>query len=424
MRLFLLACFCLMLPGMSLRAQTDFGVITADSIGGLVPMHMLDGACGAFHPQGALMATETGLHNLATGTQRIDISDVEDRIYGSPYFSPDGRWLVMGDSIYAVDSGTVLYQFERPDLQNVYFSDNGRYAHSYDISFDTQTWLTIDTTELPDFVLFGSYDGERRAGIDFKTGNGIPRYLSGGEAYHVQVDEGIYELSTGELILLPDDLSNPALLESGVFSPDDSLFFTGGEGLEEYLVYHVPSFELAYEMSFDAGHSGRLSIAFSPDSQYFAEQDEGVYLAETGELLFEIAGNPVFSPDSTVVGTGDGLYRLPDGEQIMAFEDGVLIQDFTLDSRLVAISPGGVFDLVTGEQNLDTGEDISEMFFSADDSLIYRRASVESAFVHNTATGAIMLPLPSGNIMLSKDERFIGLTIEDSCQVFGIPPAY
>ena len=419
MRLFVLACVFLLLPGMVVSAQTDFQVITAESISELVPIQNFDGACEVFHPQGALVATHTGLYNLANGTQRIDVSDVENRIYSAPNFSRDGRWAVIGDSIYAVDSGAVLYQFEYPDLQNVFFSDDGRYAHSYDISFNTQSWEAIDTATLPDFAIFIASDGERRTGSDFNTGNGIPRYLSGNDTYRVQVVEGIYEVSTGELLDLPEEFSNPALLESGVFSPDDSLFFTGGDGIEEYSVYDVPSFEFAYDMSFDAGHAGRLTLQFSPDSQYFAARDEGVYLAETGELLFEIAGYPVFSPDNMVVGTGDGLYRLPDGEQIITFSNDAFVQDFTSDGRLVAVIPGGVFDVATGEQPFAVEDVPAEIFFSMDDSLLYH-----SPDVYDVTTGEVVYTLPSRTYILSRDERYIGATVDGSCQVFAIPPLF
>jgi len=300
-------------------------------------------------------------------------------------------------------------------------------------------WEIIERSSLPDYELFritvspeDSFTSNVRVGLDFKIGNGIPRYLSPQETYWVvvtaglsdDIEQGIYTVDTGERLELLPEFSDPVaaalLLDMGTFTPDDSLFITHDNGNGIFTAYHLPEFEQAYTLPFDIGDENRLFVPFSDNALYFGVRDDGVYQTSTGERLFEISGRPVFSPDNTLVGTGDGLYRLPSGQQIETFSDGAWIEAFSRDTSLVVVVPDGVFELIGGGKRFDIVDDIGEMLFSVDSSLLYASRAGQIVSVYDTSTGEEVFTLQGFMLMLSPGERYLSINLEGSCHVYGI----
>ena len=434
-----LAFLCIMMATAIVQAQAE--TITAQTVADLQQLYAFEGGCAAFGADDAVFATTHGLFDLETGEQiaAIPTATIEDPAYSPPVFSPDGQWLVSDEVIFEVETGDIVHQIEFPARQNWRFSDDGAYAHSNGSAFSLPEWEEIETMMLPDYEVFRKtptvndfFPGEAiRLGRSFKIGNGFPAYLSPQASYWVvvtgglsdDIEQGIYDVNTGERLTLPAAFNDPfdaaLLLEMGTFTANDEMFVT--ESLEggTFVAYRMPSFEQAYTLPFDIGDGDRLFVQFSADGLYFGVPDDGIYDRSSGERLFEISGRAVFSPDSRWVATGEGLFALPDGQPGDQFDADPWGADFSADGGLVAVIPGGVFDLLAGGERFDLSSDVREVFFSADSTLLYG-LSASDVMIYDTASGEVSTTLSGSGMLLSSSERYIALNVDGSCQIYGV----
>ena len=407
----------LYLISFSVTAQSEFEPITLNNVGQLSQIYSFGGECGAFSPDETSIATTTGLYDLNSGAARVDMS--EEPVASSEWilFSPDGKWIVMGAAIYQVETGEQVLSQEYPQAFIV-FSDNGQFAYVNGILYDTENWDTIDFETVPDFEFFG---GQLYVWRDVTSGNGIQTYLSSQKNYWVHPVEGIYNVNTGELVALPDELNNPMMLYNGIFSPNDRMFFIGGDGLDTYVAYTVPDFERAYELTFDIGRPGYYYAEFSPNNLYFAARDEGVYQTISGEFLFDIVGEPRFSLDNVWVGTGDGLYLLPTGQLVQEFSGSSWVMDFSENNELLAVFPDGVFDLFIDDKRFDIDDVVREMSFNQDSTLLFASTIIPELWIYDTETSDVLQKLPGTQPLISANERFIALSVPNQgCSIYAI----
>lgn len=387
--------------------------ISSTNINKLTQTQSFDGECGVFSHDGTSIATAAGVFDLSSGEQRIN-SEISDLSYAptSYPFSPDDKWIVTEDSIYEVETGDQVLTLPTPQVF-VIFSENVNLAHINGRTYDTATWELSNSTSISDFDFFVDREGKRYVWRDITSGNGMPTYLSSRGEYWVYVLEGIYDVLTGELIELPEELNNPAKLESGVFSPDDSLFFIRDDG-----VYATPTFEKLYDFVPEVGHRGRNFTPFSPNNDYFAIRDDAIYEARTGKLLISITGRAVFSHNNQWAGTSDGLYKLATDEFIHELGSVSL---FSPDDTLVIVDQLYVFDTASGEKRFDL-EDVSwrDLYFNADGSLLYGVSVGNELLIYDTANGNLLQTLPATASILSTNERFLGLTTDSNCQIYTI----
>ena len=402
-------------------AQSDRNSITLNNIAQLTQIHTFEGECAAFAPDETSIATTTGLYDLSSGVARVDMDEEPVETPEWIIFSPDGKWIVMGAAIYRVETGEQVLSQAYPQAF-IAFGEDGQLIHVAGVTYDSENWEIVDADTIPDFQYFlGRYSGY--VWRDMTSGNGVPTYLSPGGNYWVHADEGIYKVSTGELIDLPDELNDPITLAGSTFSPNDLMFFIGGDGLESYIAYTVPDFKRAYESTFDIGDGQNPSyyVEFSPNNLYFAARDEGVYQTIPGELLFDIVGEPRFSPDNVWVGTGDGLYLLPTGRLLQELSGNSWTMDFSENKELVAIWPDGVFDLFIGEKRFDVDEVVRDMSFNSDSSLLFASTIIPEFWIYDTATGEVLQKLLGAQPLLSENERFIALIVPNQgCSVYTI----
>ena len=379
--------------------------ISRTNINKLTKIHSFDGECANFDSNETVITTAYGLFDLVTGEQRAGISaDYAEWVT----FSPDGRWLKAGDKLYSVETGEIILSL--PVSQVYYtFSEDSRFVYIHGIIYDTNTWQEIDEKDIPDFTRF---DG----GVvwrDITSGNGMPTYLSPLGDYWVHAMDGIYRTDTGELIDLPNEIRDPAKLESGVFSPNDSLFFIRDDG-----VYTTPTFEKIYDFVPEVGLGGRISAPFSPDNDYFAIAADAIYEAHTGKPLVSITDRAVFSHNNEWAGTSDGLYELATGELIHELGS---VSSFGPDDKLVIVDQLYVFDTASGEKRFDL-EDVMwrDLYFNADGSLLYGVSAGNELLIYDTANGDMLQTLPATASILSTNERYLGLTTNNNCQLYAI----
>lgn len=137
-------------------AQNEPDMISSTTVDNLDQIYTFEGDCVAFHPDELLFTTTHGLYNLERGEQVIEVSDTSETMRNSPYFSPDGRWIVIEIYIVDLQTGETVDEFEAPSRQFFLFSDDGRSASSNGYAFSLPDWDIIETDTLPDFEIFRS----------------------------------------------------------------------------------------------------------------------------------------------------------------------------------------------------------------------------------------------------------------------------
>lgn len=354
--------FCL--TSISALAQSNSSPITPNNAGQLMLIHTVNGNCASFDPNGTVIATTSGLYSLSSGVMQIDNTENPVDYPEWVSFSPDGKWLLMGASIYDVETGESVFSLTYAQAP-VVFSENGQFIHIDGLTYDTETREIIENESIPDFEYFVFSSGERLVWRDITSGNGIPTYLSPRGKYWVHILEGIYDVNTGELLELPDELNNPSVLEAGSFSSGDSLFFVANNADETPIAYSLPDL-----VQIQFGENPFLNIA---------EQ-----LAEP----------------------------LSENAWVIAHSE---------NNELIAVYPDGVFDLLSGDKRFDIDETVREMSFNEDSSLLFATTILPELWIYETETGAVLAKLPGSEALVSADQEFIAMTLpEQECTIYGI----
>ena len=197
--------------------------------------------------------------------------------------------------------------------------------------------------------------------------------------------------------------------ESFRFSPDGQWFAAKNNGL-----FAVATNERVF--AFQTG-----SFAFSPDSRYFAVAQDGVYEAATGERLFAIGSDAhgyvgtefAFSPNSRyVIVEGDGLYDIP---RLWRNFEVTGSGSFSPDGKWLWIRGGVLLETLTWGQQYTTGSGGFLASFSPDSTLM----AVPNDGVYVTESGEYLFAFgpnpasfsPDGSLMAV---RFVGVYAVDT----------
>lgn len=282
-----------------LIAGTD--PITTSNVDRLTLIHTVDGLCAAFNTDETTIATTNGLFDLNSGEIQINRTENPTDYAEWVWFSPDGEWLVIGETIYAADTDEPMLTLDYPQAL-IAFSEDGQFVHIEGITYDTETWQPIEPDNIADFTRFNGANKMIYVWRDLATGSGIPTYLSPQGNYWVHVLEGIYDVNSGELLTLPDTLNDPSMLDGGSFSADDALFFpTMPQG--DVIAYRLPTFESITQLPQETPLAVILPEAvwvFNQDHSLgfatFPDQTTQIYDVATEEVMLVLSGiSPLLS---------------------------------------------------------------------------------------------------------------------------------
>jgi WD40 repeat protein len=288
--------------------------------------------------------------------------------------------------------------------------------------------VPIETT--PDAVIAAYQAGNYRA---IET-TGTQFDVSSNGAYVSAFDAGVYRISDGMVM---------GQFDNAVFSPNGAYFAEDGDG-----IYRLPDLQriIAIEpvvIPFSEGESSdddnepreliTGNVTFSSDSQYAAITGAGVYRLSDAQKVIDTSNYPLlhsgvfditFSPDSTMVATGFGVFRLSDTYQIgtslgrrpsfsedngyvwldyvYRLSDGVRLfevhsphgVDFSPNVQYAAVLQDGMYQLSDGQRIYALPEyepDFSHAVFSADSQYM-----ITPDGVYIVATGEKIFAAPDG----------------------------
>ncbi|MEO1165400.1 MAG: hypothetical protein AAFV98_16560 [Chloroflexota bacterium] len=307
-RLFaLLACILASTHLIAQEFDMGFAVITPENVADLELGYAIPGWCDGYNSSGTyLYISNNGMYDLATGEQ----------ILKEGTLSADGNVLLNASGVYRYPSEELIFATE--GVGNTFIRDERYVLSLFDGVYDFAT-------------------GERIFQI-----SAIARPSSTGEYLYVD-EEGVYETSTGDLVM-HDPVNRQSSYDYYRFSPDDRYFINELEltifDLEnrEYILDIEPS-------------EPTMSTAFSPDSRYLAVAGKGVYSLPDGEQVLVSEGNRTsFSPDGTLVAfNGDAVYEVDSWQEVITIEEGDGSPQFTADNQYLHIFSWGAYHIPTGD---------------------------------------------------------------------------
>lgn len=229
---------------------------------------------------------------------------------------------------------------------------------------------------------------------------------------------GVLELATGDVVLPSDtDMGN------AIFSQDDAYIF----------LVNGSVFEISTGIKLFTTQLGEFSVshaAFSPNSEFVAVENVGVYTVPDGELVFETDGwTPNFSDSGRLLGiTSDGIYEVGTWEKLMDIQGDPFEPIFSKDESVVLIIYDGFYNLQTGAH---LEQPVIWPYFSPDEMLI---ANVDDG-VYATATFEKLLEMSQskfpGNYLvfnsiqtrarLTYFNEAYGQNVNEACMIYGLP---
>lgn len=395
--------------------------------GNLSPQYVLDGACLDFSPTEDYIATETGLFATADGSVQIEFSEAQETIV----FSPDGRWLVADGFLYEVATGEVV--MARNPASALNFSMDGQYIHiNYD-TFAVDIWEVVE--DVPLMLLFQApdpYMTRYEVGHTFSLGNGIPSYLSPSRNFWVVVnfvdaDEGtdevsrggIYAVSTGERLTLPDEINDPTQLDESFFSPDDAFFFSYSG-----VMYDTLTWEKQYQL--DSAAKGQP--IFSATGQYFTLSTEtGIFATATGELVFPIDVPASVSSNGHWVVTSTTIYDLATGDIVFEADTPAPYGGsfgFSPDHQFALHLGDGLYDLSTGSQIITFDDSMRDYAFSADSTRLYVQTLKRKIWMYDLTDNESAQSFRGDTFELSPSDTLLAIsdTLTDTpqCSIYAV----
>lgn len=242
-------------------------------------------------------------------------------------------------------------------------------------------------------------------------------------------NDGVYEVATGKRrfsLSLPDsrDLQSSLRISDNIRYTKDFLLFSSDNQLLAVFedgVYETASGRKLYSITRDA--------TFSPDSRLI-DTNGGIRDARTGAMIAELEGGAQFSPDGSVVAIrGKGVYDTVNFIQLFPLRPVVWrdiggmdpyspksiadngFTDFSPDSKLLAVSGEGVFEIATREKLFNLRQ-AGFVHFSPDGKLVSNETFVYD-IVSRTYLRGVFYPRafsPDSNLIFAGDSKFYDLT--------------
>ena len=229
-----------------------------------------------------------------------------DPVY-SVAFSPDGRTLAIGASLWDVSTGNLLLTFTDARVFSVAFSPDGNILATGS-SDGTKLWeiSTGNSLHILDDARFYYSVAFSPDGNTLATGSREDGTIK------------LWEVSTGNLLHTFRSIdviwgSGPAYVESVAFSPDGRTIASGGSDGAKLWEVSTGNLLLTFPHP-DAGRTQVNSVAFSPDGRTIATgtHDDGTNLWDATSGAFVAGTNRrivlsvAFSPDGNTLASGYG----------------------------------------------------------------------------------------------------------------------
>lgn len=390
-------------------------------------LHRFDGSGAVYSPDGQTVLTirdnSVNLWSVTTGQKQQKYTIPEGNEVYYPVLSPDGNYLLAGDS--------------------------AGIAHLWDIrthqevqKFTGHTSFVFWVAFSPDgkYVLTGSFDATARL-WDIYTGKELQRFSHTNNVYCVVFSpdgETIFTASGDNTARWWDAQSGqelgrftgPAPIFSISVSPDGKFLLTGGDDGVAWLWEIQPRTELP---SFD-NNDMISAVAFSPDGKTVLTGGNGniprLWDAVSGQKLLDLVGHTnminygaAFSPDGKHVLTGSidksiRLWDIQTGEEIYKIVEDEEVQSvaFSPDGKYFAAAINGVarlWDSETGEKVRDfEGADLGlyRVTFSPNGQYV-AAASHDGARLFDVSNGRLIRQFSGQNILhgvaFSPDGRYL-----------------
>lgn len=367
--------------------------------GSVVLGYAVSGTCTGFTQNGELIATSTGLYDVATG-------EIHTPFRGYPELSPDDRFVWVGEdgqyeftsALYDVTSGERLLDFTgygasfSPDGTMIAVNTDGIYdlaTLEEKVDLTWEDWQLASPKFSPNsryvivmrkYTQYDVYDAQQ--GEYLYSVHGSPQFSSDGNLI-VAEEDGIYETATGKKLLFT---SSRAYLNA-----DNTLVAVANDGL-----YDLATGEKRF------GFGGLPK--FSPDGQWVLLKEDagGIFVYDlydvndtSGTRRFRTVatnGGVAFSPDSQVLLAGSTLYEVATGSKQLGFWENPEPAAFTFsaDGSWVAIQGDGLYETASDERKFSfTGEAPK---FNQDETLLL----VEEDGIYETATGERLIDATTG----------------------------
>jgi WD40 repeat protein len=211
---------------------------------------------------------------LQTNLQAYPVTQFEygqDHPLGHIVFSPDGRWIASGGTVWEIATGNVIFMKPIGSSTPLAFSPDGKRLVSLSNNNTACVWEVLAGTE----VACRKHDGWV-VSVAFSSNGKL--VASGGEDYTALV----WDANTGEEVAR---MRHAHKVVSIVFSPDSKLVVTGSVD-KTARVWEIASGKEISRMSYDKGVT---SAVFSPDGRWVASSSYDytarVWEAETGKEI-------------------------------------------------------------------------------------------------------------------------------------------
>ncbi|MEL6524889.1 MAG: WD40 repeat domain-containing protein [Chloroflexota bacterium] len=399
----LIRCFVLLvciLTSIQLIAQEEtagFAVITPENVTDLELGYALPGICRGYDPSGQYVITQAnGVYDVYSGDLVVPLE--EWSIESPASFSSDSRLFVdaMLGKVYAMPSGELLFSTQGSPSR---ITPDGRYVvASSDGVYDTET-------------------GERLYTLS------IYAQLSPAGTYMMVNAQGVIEVSTGNVIIESDEFLKPDY--QFYFSPDDRYFIDS----REFTVFDLEA--ETYLFKVQPSDRYYTTISFSPDSQYIAVADDGIFTLPEGERVLTTDGAfPSFSPDGTLVAlSDDGVYEVGTWEQVLDLSDITGVVEFTNDNNYLHFYSRRVMHIPTGDAlELEVGDTTrlspnQDLLISLDRG-IYDLETFEQLVTFDFEepyTRFVSIPFNSQQTVMARSFNFVSNAFfYDLCLVYGV----
>ncbi|MEL6407293.1 MAG: hypothetical protein AAFR81_23175 [Chloroflexota bacterium] len=390
------------------ESDMGFAVITPENVADLELGYALPGLCGGYDPTGQYILTfGNGIYDIYTGEEVFSLEEAFSGI-----FSPDGdMFITVNGDVYDFPSGDLRFS---PDISDGDFS----------LSPDGRYLMVLNQTDNYNIDVYDLVTQERLYTLDSSAiFSSTGAYMMVDAQGNLSDRRGVIETSTGETIIESDAFLKPEY--QFYFSPDDRYFIDS----REFTVFDLEA--ETYLFKVQPSDRYYTTIAFSPDSQYIAVADDGIFTLPEGERVLTTDGAfPSFSSDGTLVAlSDDSVYEVGTWEQVLDLSDITGVVEFTNDNNYLHFYSRRVMHITTGEAlELEVGDTTrlspnQDLLISLDRG-IYDLESFEQLVTFDFEepyTRFVSIPFNPQQTVMARSFNFVSNAFfYDLCLVYGV----